>query len=244
MKLIAYLSNGYPSLDDSLRRGIDYVGAGVDIIEADIPSHDPYLDSDYLKKRILSALDREPDYEKYMASLLELKKAVPDAGFMVNIYVETLAGIGVDRFSAFMNDLGEKEVLLVGPEFKGLRSELETLGFYASSFVTREMCEEDLELASRSNGFIYLEGFNDNKKYNQEYPELKDCVAKVREIIGYKRNIYVGIGVHTPERLAEVRESGADGAFLGSMVLKKENDKEEQLKFLRHLRLIADGALH
>lgn len=241
MKLIAYLSNGFPSLDASLQRGIDFVHAGVDIIEADLPSPDPYLDSDYLKTRIFAALKRESDYEKYMASILELKRQLPQAGFMVNIYVETLDQMGIDRFAAFMDDLEEKEILLVGPGYDELRSELEARGYYASSFVTRAMLPEDLELAGTTNGFIYLEAFGDESTYSKDFPTLKDCVRKVRDVIGPNRNIYCGIGIHTLERLAEVRDTGADGAFLGSIVLRKEENKEEQLSYIQELRKIADG---
>lgn len=241
MKLIAYLSNGFPSLDDSLQRAIDFVNAGVDIIEADLPSPDPYLDSDYLKQRIFAALAQESDYELYMTSLLELKRRLPQAGFMINIYVETLDKMGVDRFSRFMDDMGEKEILLVGPGYAELRAALEERGYHASSFVTRAMLEQDLALAGKTNGFIYLEAFGDETTYSMTYPTLRDCVAKVREVIGPERHIYCGIGIHTAERLAEVRDSRADGAFLGSIVLRKEDNKEEQLSFIRELRRIADG---
>lgn len=240
MKLIGYLSNGYPTLEESRKRAQHYVKHGVDIIEADFPAKDPYLDSDFLKKRIFKALENESDYSKYMENILQIKKENPTAGILVNIYEETIKEIGIGKFVEFMKKLDENQVLLVGKEYPEIRKELEKLGFYASSYVTRAMLEEDLELAKNGNGFVYMQGFGDEKEYSEKYPTLKDCVEKVREIIG-DRKIYVGVGVHTPELLKEVYEAGADGVFLGKIILTKEDDLEEQGKFIQQLRRIADG---
>lgn len=241
MKLIGYLSNGYPTLEASRERAKHYVNNGVDIIEADFPTQDPYLDSDFLKVRIFGALDQTTDYELYMDNILQIKKENKDVDFLINIYEATVKEIGYDRFAQFMGELGQNEVLLAGKEYPEVREELEARNLYASSFVTRAMEPEDLELAGESNGFIYMQGFGEPSEYSKEYPTLKECVAKVRSVIGPERNIFVGIGVHTPELLEEVYESGADGSFLGSIVIKKEADKNVQGEYLQELRRIADG---
>lgn len=240
MKLIAYLSNGYPSLEESTKRGIDFVEAGVDVLEADLPSTDPYLDSPFLQKRIFAALDKEADYEKYMESLLSLRKKLPNTEFLVNIYVETLDQIGLERFISFMRDLKENQVLLVGDGYDNLRKGLEDAGLYASSYVTRQMRKEELELAQRANGFVYMQAFWNDDENSKEYPTIKACVKKVREIIGPDRQIYCGVGIHTPEKLREVYEAGADGAFLGSIVLEIEG-YQDQLNCIKELRKVADG---
>lgn len=241
MKLIGYLSNGYPTLEDSRKRAKHYVDNGVDIIEADFPTEDPYLDSDFLKQRIFGALEHTRDYEVYMDNILKIKDENEGVGFLINIYETTVKEIGYDRFAEFMNDLDQDEVLLAGKEYPEVREELEKRNLYCSSFVTREVLPEDLEIASEGNGFVYMQAFGDEKDNSKEYPTLKDCVQVVRETIGDDRHIYCGIGVHSPERLQEVYESGADGSFLGSIVIKKEEDKEEQAAFIRQLREIADG---
>lgn len=242
MKLIGYLSNGYPTLEESRKRAKHYVANGVDVIEADFPTQDPYLDSDFLKQRIFGALENTTDYELYMDNILKIKEENPGVDFLINIYEITVKDIGYDRFAQFMKDLEQDQVLLAGKEYPEVREELEKRNLFASSFVTREMHSEDLELATLSNGFIYMQGFGDPSTYSKEYPTLKDCVTKVRSLIGDERKIYVGIGVHTPELLQEVYESGADGSFLGSIVIKKEADKDEQAEYLQKLRNIADGA--
>lgn len=241
MKLIGYLSNGYPTLEESKERALRYVKNGVEIIEADFPAEDPYLDNDLLKSRIFKARENTTNYEDYMEAIIDLHKELPNIELMINIYERTLLVIGVDRFAEFMKEINTNAFLLAGNEFPELRKQLEDKGLFMSSFVTRAMHEEDLKLAGESNGFIYMEGFGDETKYSAKYPELKDCIQKVRSIIGNERKINCGIGVHTPELLKEVYDAGADGVFLGSMVIKLEDDLEKQEALIRDLSLIAKG---
>src|SRR5690625_3870794 len=117
MKLIGYLSNGYPTLEESRRRAKHYVENGVDVIEADFPTQDPYLDSDFLKERIFGALANTTDYELYMENILKIKEENDGVDFLINIYEITVKEIGYDRFAEFMKDLGQNQVLLAGKEY-------------------------------------------------------------------------------------------------------------------------------
>ena len=238
MKLIAYLSNGYPNLKESNNRAIEFVKAGVDIIEADFPSKDPYLDSEYLQNRIFAALKEESNYDKYMQSLLNLSNSLKNVEFLINIYPETIREIGLDKFLEFMNKLNQNEVLLVGNKDLEVRKKLEKAGLSVSVFVTRKMNEEDLKIAKEGNGFVYMEAFAYDGSTNKDYPDLKDCVAKVRSLIG-DRKIYCGVGIHTKELFKQVKDSGADGAFLGSILLKMEDDGEDVLGYIKELKSIA-----
>jgi tryptophan synthase alpha chain len=241
MKLIAYLSNGYPTLEESNARGKFFIQHGIDILEADFPGSDPYLDSEYLQRRIFAALKNESNYDKYMEMLIKLKVETPGVQYLINIYEYTIREIGVEKFIRFMHNINQSQVLLIGKTDPDVRKALKENQLYVSSYVTRGMLSEDLELASNSNGFVYMQGFGDEKEYSNEYPTLKDCVTKVREVIGSDRPIYVGVGLHTFERVVQVQQSGADGAFLGSIVLRKEDSGEDMSEYLSKLRKIADG---
>lgn len=242
MKLIGFLSNGYPTLEDSRKRAYHYVENGIDIIEAEFPAADPYLDNDLLKKRIAIARQQTTNYDDYMNSILEIKRNLPNTEIMINIYEDTILEIGYEKFMKFMNKLGTNKLLLAGKRFPEVRKTLVENGYYASSFVTREVLDEDLKIAEKSNGFIYLQGFGDESLYNKKYPTLKSCVEVVRPLI-QDRNIYCGIGVHTVEQIKEVYKAGADGVFLGSILIKEEDNIKKQAELIRTLRKIADGEL-
>ncbi|UJF15272.1 hypothetical protein LZ578_09885 [Jeotgalibaca sp. MA1X17-3] len=101
----------------------------------------------------------------------------------------------------------ENEVLLAGKEYPEVREELKKRNLYCSSFMTREVLKENLEIASEENGFVYMKTFGDEKDNSKVYPTLEDYVEVVRETIGENKHIYCSIGVHSPERLQEVYES-------------------------------------
>ena len=130
---------------------------------------------------------------------------------------------------------------MIGITDPAVRQELEAHGLYASSYVTRSMLPQELELAKAANGFVYMQGFGDESEFSKEYPTLKDCVTKVKEVIGTERPVYVGVGLHTFERIREVQQSGADGAFLGSIILRKEDAGEDMGEYLSKIREIANG---
>ena len=78
MKLICYLSNGYPSIESSKKMAEEYVDAGCDMIEIDFPARDPFLESEYLANRMQVDLEACDDYKKYMeAADLTAWAAVP-----------------------------------------------------------------------------------------------------------------------------------------------------------------------
>ncbi|MBD3949603.1 tryptophan synthase subunit alpha [Tuanshanicoccus lijuaniae] len=241
MKLIAYLSNGYPNLEESFLRAKRYIENGIDIIEADIPAANPYLDNDFLKARIKIARQQTVNYEEYFDAILRIQNEYPNIEIIINIYEDTIIEMGVDNFIQNMKKINNRTVLLAGTLFPDVREKLVNAGFEPSSFVTREMKNEDIELAKNSNGFVYLEGFANPDKYNENYPTLKDCVFKVRSVIGKDRKIFVGIGVHTPEQFKEVYESGADGVFLGSIILKQEDNLNKQSQLIKKLKNISIG---
>ena len=57
MKLICYLSNGYPTIESSVEMAGIYSEAGCDVIEIDFPSRNPYLESELISGRMAKALE-------------------------------------------------------------------------------------------------------------------------------------------------------------------------------------------
>ena len=77
----------------------------------------------------------------------------------------------------------------------------------------------------KDNGFVYLQAKpTPGQGYvNPKYPTLKDCVEGLRAS-GIQRPIYCGVGVHAPEDVRMVKEAGGDAAFVGSTILKLQED--------------------
>lgn len=232
MKLICYLSNGYPSIADSIKMAQTYVEAGCDMIEIDFPSHNPYLESEYISGRMKIALENEPDFEKYMEGMVETKRLLPNTAFILMVYENTLDEIGYEKFVAFCKANDFMDLILVGIKDDVIKNRLMEDGIRVSCYVQYALHEKEVASAKSSNGFVYMQGKPLNTPVNPNYPNLADCIGYLRAQ-GIDRPIYCGVGIHTPEDAKMAREAGADAVFAGSTILKLHDDRDALITKIR-----------
>lgn len=223
MEIICYLSNGYPTIESSYNMAIDYVDAGCDMIEIDFPSHNPYLESEYISERMSKALKNCDDFDKYMEGMIKIKKRLPDTKFILMVYENTIEEIGVNKFIDFCLENDFKDIIMVGLKDEEIKTKVIENGLRVSCYVQYHLLDEEIEYAKRSNGFVYLQAKPTTGNVHPEHKELKDCINYLREK-GIKNPIYCGVGVHAPEDVKMVKEAGGDAAFIGSTILKLQTD--------------------
>lgn len=234
MEIICYLSNGYPTIESSYQTAIEYADAGCKIMEIDFPSRNPYLEGEYIAGRMAKALEACNDYNKYMESIVAVKKRLPDMKLLVLAYENTVEEIGIQRFITFCLENDLKDILLVGLKDNTIKDRLMESGLRISCYVQYQLIPEEIEMAKRSTGFVYMQA-KPGKAVNPEYPELKDCIAHLRDC-GIDRPIYCGVGVHAPEDVKMVKEAGGDAAFVGSTILKLHEDVPAMKAMIRRFR--------
>lgn len=232
MKLICFLSYGYPSIPRSIEIARQYVEAGCDVLEIDLPSAAPYLEGEYIAGRMKAALASCGDYEEYMAGIVEIKRDNPNAEIILLCYENTLLEVGVERFLEFClaNDL--KSMIYIGSENAGAKQRLIEQGMEISCYVRFHLPEDEVQAALASNGFVYLQAKPTDNNINPQFSTLKHCIEHLREL-GITREIYCGVGIHTPEDVLMAKEAGADGVFVGSAILKLQNDPAKLQEAIR-----------
>ena len=225
MDIILYLSNGYPTIESSIQMAKEYADAGCGMIEIDFPSRNPFLESDLIKGRMAKALEECDDYDKYMEEIIQVKKELPNVKLIVLAYENTIIEVGVEKFIKFCLDNDFKDVLLVGLSSEEIKDKIIAAGIRVSCYVQFQMLDEEIKSAKESNGFVYLQAkvTPGQGHVNPKYPTLKECVQGLRNH-GIDRPIYCGVGVHTPEDVKMVKEAGGDAAFVGSTILKLQED--------------------
>lgn len=234
MEIILYLSNGYPTLEDSYKTALEYVDAGCRMMEIDFPSRDPYLEGEYIADRMEKSLKECDDYEKYMESMVRLKERFPEVNFLVLAYENTVEEIGTERFIQFCKKNSFEDVLLVGLKNENIKNQIMEGGLKVSCYVQYHMLQEEIDSAKASNGFVYMQA-KPNGNINPEYPTLKDCIQHLRDC-GIERPVYCGVGVHAPEDVKIVKEAGGDAAFVGSTVLKLHEDVPAMKEMIKRYR--------
>lgn len=235
MNLICYLSNGYPTIENSIEMAKTYVEAGCDMIEIDFPSHNPFLESEYIAGRMAEALKVCDDFDRYMEGMIEVKKQLPHTKFILMVYENTVEEIGTEKFIDFCLQQDFRDIILVGLKDEIIKNRVIASGLRVSCYVQFLLQEQEVEYALKSNGFVYLQAVPAPGQINPEYPELSDCIKYLRDR-GLKSPIYCGVGVHAPKDAAMVKKSGADAAFLGSTILKLHDDKAALMSMIRKFK--------
>lgn len=233
-KLICYLSFGYPTIEESIKMTDIYIESGCDMIEVDLPTDNAFLDSDFIGGRMKAALDSCNDYDKYLEGIAIIREKHPDLPIIVLSYEHTLKKIGIDKFVEHCKKNNTLDIILVGLEGEEIKEELIKQGLKVSCYVQFHLPDEEVESALNSNGFVYMQS-KAADKVKEGYETLKDCVDYLRDR-GLKNPIYCGVGVSTKEDIARVRDAGGDAAFVGSAILKKQDNIEEMKKFIKELK--------
>lgn len=223
MEIICYLSNGYPTIESSYDMAVNYAEAGCNMIEIDFPSHNPYLEGEYIADRMAKALKECDDFDKYMDGMIKIKKRLPNINFILMVYENTIEVIGVEKFIDFCLVNNFKDIIIVGLKDETIKNKVIEKGLRVSCYVQYQLLEEEIEYAKKSNGFVYLQAKPTNGITHPKYKELKECIQYLREK-GIKNPIYCGVGIHAPEDVRMVKEAGGDAAFVGSTILKLQND--------------------
>lgn len=235
MKLICYLSNGYPSIEDSIDMAKKYVEAGCDIVEVDFPSSDPYLEGELISSRMAAALEKCGDYDKYMDSIIKIKDDLPNTKHILLVYENTVEEIGVEKFIDFCKQNDILDLIYVGLKDETIKNKLIENGLKVSCYVQFKMDENEIEVAKNSNGFVYMQAKPIGCDASEEYPTLKDCISKLRAE-GITREIYCGVGIYTTDDIEMAKQAGADGVFVGSTILKAQDDIPKMQDIIRSLK--------
>jgi tryptophan synthase alpha chain len=97
------------------------------------------------------------------------------------------------------------------------------------------MPENEVAAAKNSNGFVYLQAKPMTNNIDPNYPTLKDCINHLKSI-GIDRKIYVGVGIRDVEDIRMAKESGSDGVFVGSTILKLHDNAELLTETIKTLK--------
>lgn len=238
MKLICYLSNGYPSIDASIKMAKEYVDGGCDIIEVDFPSRDPYLEGELIAGRMREALKENDNYDEYMAGIIKIKEQNSNTRFIVLAYENTVVEIGVQKYVNFIKNNGFDDIIYVGNKYPEVLNELIDHDIKVSCYVQFHQPEDEVQAALHANGFVYVQAKPTTGNVNPKVPTLKDCIVNLRSK-GITREIYAGVGIYTTEDIIMAREAGADGVFIGSTILKLQDNIPKMKETIRAFKAAA-----
>lgn len=219
--LIAYVTVGYPSIEDTLKVVPLLEENGSDIIELGIPFSDPLADGITIQNASHQALQNGITVQKCLdiADRLHDKINVP---LVFMTYYNPVLNYGLEKFCCDCFNTGISGLIVPDlPPEEG--SELETCACRQNIDVIYLLAPNSTPdrvrlVAERSTGFIYLVSLTGVTGARSNITtDFNNFIAGIREVA--RQPLCVGFGISTPEQAAGVTQL-ANGVIIGSKIIQ------------------------
>ncbi|MBO8165069.1 MAG: tryptophan synthase subunit alpha [Brevibacillus sp.] len=234
--LIGYFIAADPDLSTAVEIAAESVAAGIDVLEIGVPSRNPFLEGNIIRRGHQRVLKQSADpHELTVRYCTQLRERVE-----VPVWLMGYSADIVD--SGLYRELAEKQVIdgLVLPDapqdvLAGVEQQVGSLGVDIVRLVSSGMDDDELsrvvDSATVLYGQLYAGTTGDYLSRSQNMDQLCKRVRSLSSAL-----LVAGFGIRSAERVREVTASGYDGAVVGSAyVAKVERGEMDSL-----YRLIAD----
>ncbi len=239
---------GDPDLETTAKILLQLQESGADMIELGIPYSDPLADGPIIQLSASRALSSGTSPEKVFRMLSELKEKllIP---IILFTYSNPLINRGLEEFCSEASKVGVSG--LVVPDLP--LEEAERLSEIAESkeidlvLLVAPTTPKDRmkKIANTSNGFTYLVSVTGVT--GERLSLAKNVETLVRQLKESSTcPIAVGFGISDATHIQQVRQWGADGAIVGSALVKRianasvGMEVEEAASFCRELRIATE----
>jgi tryptophan synthase alpha chain len=228
---IPYIMAGDPNLE----RTRELVGileeCGADVIELGVPFSDPLADGPTIQKAAQRALSEGVTLGKVIEFVGSLRRTT-QIPIVLMTYYNLIFRYGEERFVREAYTAGVDGIIVpdLPPDEAGpLLSFSKNTGFDVIFLVAPTSTGERIKKVARaSRGFIYyvsITGITGSKLSVDA--SIGSHIEKIRQIS--RKPVAVGFGIATPEEASEIAKI-ADGVIVGSAIVKRVEDTDENLK--------------
>lgn len=224
MRLIGYVTSGYPSIEGSSQLADQYLAGGCDMLEISLPLLNN-TEAPYLSDLMVQAYNACPDYDKHLQAIAAIAQKHPDIPITILLYDAVAMEIGPRKLAQFCRDYGIRDVNSPGLSSPEVFAAFEEYDIHIAGLIRASFTDADIENAKKTKGFVYMTAFAPAEKCSPGYETIAKRIAYVRAH-GVTGSLYCGGGVRTPEDAATLKAAGADGVFLGTSILKMQGQPE------------------
>lgn len=220
--LVAYLTIGDPSLEDSEACALAALEAGADILELGVPFSDPTADGPTIAAASYRALQRGGSVRSTLA-LAERLRAKSEAPLVLFSYYNPLLAYGDATLPQAAASAGIDGLLVVdlppeeGAELRAAARAAQ-LAFIPLLAPTSDRERERVALAA-SSGFVYyvsMTGVTGSAAL--DVGAAGGAARALRERAGLP--LVVGFGIDSPDKARQVADFGVDGVVVGSQLVR------------------------
>jgi tryptophan synthase alpha chain len=223
--LIAYVSGGDPNPEYTPDIIESLIHGGADIVELGIPFSDPIADGPTIQAASVRALKAGTTPKMVMEIAGRVKENYSSIPLVLLTYYNPIFRMGIEEFfnlsstykidGIIIPDLPVEEA----EEYKKLAEDhdLATI-FMMTPNTTKERLEQIIDSTS---GFLYMVSIYGVTGARERINQLTlNTLHRIIPQIGGRIPLAVGFGISEPEHVRTIIKNGADGAIVGSAIVK------------------------
>lgn len=222
---VAYLTIGYPSLDESERAIDRLIEEGADMIELGIPFSDPFADGEVIRRAAYEALKGGVTLDDAIALASRVRSRHPDTPLVVFSYYNVILSSGNDCFAAKAEEAGIDAVLAVDLPLEEREELLSALRPHGITMIPLIAPNTPLDRVAESargveDGFLYVMTVKGVTGVRGSLPpELAEHLDAIRRTVDMP--IVAGFGIASRSQGEMLVKGHADGYVIGSAVVKR-----------------------
>lgn len=241
---VAYVMAGDPDYDLSLELVQGLPGAGVDIIELGMPFTDPMADGPTIQLAGQRALEGGQTLDKTLAMARKFRDTDDTTPIVMMGYYNPIYNRGVDLFLEQAKEAGIDGLIVVDlppEEDEELCIPAQKAGLNFIRLATPTTDDKRLpKVLQNTSGFVYYVSITGITGAAAAQPsDVAPEVARIKAQTDLP--VIVGFGIRSPDT-AESIASVADGAVVGSAIVKLVEEKRPVPEILDFVAGLAEGA--
>lgn len=226
--VVYYVCIACPTIDRTIEMVDRYVAHGAKALQIDMPSKDPFAETEFVKMMMKASLSANLTYDDYMNGIREIRRRHPHLELHIVVYNDVVESIGAQRLVDFGKEIGAASFMIPGCTEEN-RNFVESRGIKIFRRITHHMEPEDIKFCAEGGSDAYISlrnrkpGEHDVRGF-ETWPAKYDYVRK-HGVVG---KIYSVFGIQDAQTLRAIHDTGAQGAIIGN-VLMKLWDEEDKL---------------
>ena len=222
--IIAYLMGYDPDPDSFHTNAASLIEGGADILEVGLPFSEPVADGPVIQAAGIRALSAGATPRKILDAIGKLTSRFPTP-FIAMSYYNPILATGIDEFmtNAAMNGVSG----VVVPDLPMEESELfrdAAIKHGIDSIFLAAPNTSSTRLSSifeMSRGFVYLVSlYGVTGSRDALSPQALEVVTRVKASANGRIPVAAGFGISQPEHVSSLLHAGADGAIVGSALVR------------------------
>jgi len=243
--LVAFLTVGYPSVEETLRLVPALIEGGADVIELGVPFSDPLAEGPTIQRSSHHALERGVTPAICLDVVAKLRTQGVEAPIVLMGYYNPLLSYGLEEFCRNAAAAGADGIIAVDlppEESHPLRDACRRHGLHLVYLLAPTSTDGRIELiAGLASGFVYCVSVTGVTGAREELPAgLSAFVNRVRARTPLP--VAVGFGISKPKHFRALARI-ADAAVIGSAIIDEidRSDPSERVGKVKRYAEVVTG---